>query len=349
MEREKLKQSKELRYRVWMTFFVAIFLIFSMYIISTADQYQIVSFESGYTFTADIIWFITISWIVTTLGIFISNKLPVKTFSIREIVRLGILQVLICVVTFLFLVIITDYYLIDQNHVEKEDWLDARQLFYIGLCLTVFIIVVNNGRKLIAMWKESIYENAQMKETLLQSQLSALKAQLDPHFMFNNYSVLGSLIKEDPIKASEFLEKMSDVQRYLLCNLEYDLVTLDKEVQFLKDYIHLIKIRFGESIQISIAISDEHLSRSIPPMTLQLLVENATKHNKATRKCPLFVQIYVEEDNLVVENNIQLLNVLPQSSKVGLNNIKKRYHLVEEKEIVIEKDETLFKVKIPLL
>lgn len=349
MEVDKLKQGKELRYKVWLTFFVAIFFIFSMYIISTADQYQIVSFESGYTFTADIIWFIAISWIVTTLGIFISDKLPVKTYSIREIIRVGILQVIICVVVFLFLVILTDYYLIDQSYVGRDDWLDARQLFYIGLCLTVFIIVIHNGRKLIKLWKESVYENAQMKEVLLQSQLTALKTQLDPHFMFNNYSVLGSLIKEDSAKASEFLEKVSDVQRYLLCNLEYDLVTLDNEVQFLKDYIHLIKIRFGDSIQISIDITEEKLSKSIPPMTLQLLVENASKHNKATKKCPLFVQIYEEGDYLVVENNIQLLNNLPHSSKVGLNNIVKRYHLIEEREVIIDKSEQIFKVKIPLI
>lgn len=350
MKTQKQKRSKkEWRYRVALTLLVALFFIFSLYIISTADRYQIVSFESGYTFTADVIWFIAISWIVTTLGIYLSDRLPIKTYSIKEVIRFGVLHVIICVVVFLFLVIVTDYYLIDQDHTAREDWLDARQMFFIGLCLTVFVIVVHNGRKLVKMWKESVYENAQMKEIVLQSQLASLKAQLDPHFMFNNYSVLRSLIQEDKEKASEFLERLSDVQRYLLVNLEHDLVSLAKEIQFLIDYLYLIKIRFGESIQVEINVRPELLGMKIPPMTLQLLLENAIKHNKATKKSPLFVNIYGEEEYVIIENNLQLLNTLPHSSKLGLTNIKKRYLLIEDREVVIEQTVSVFRVKIPLL
>lgn len=343
------QEHKNWKYRAWLTIFVALFFIFSLYIVSTADQYQIVSFESGYTFTADVIWFIVISWVVTTLGIFISDKLPMKTYSIKELVRLWTLQILIGVLIFLSLVIMTDYYLIDADYVAKDDWVEIRQFLFIGVCLMIIIMVIHNGRKLIRLWKDSVYENSQMKEIMLQCQVASLKAQLDPHFMFNNYSVLGSLIKEDSEKASQFLERLSDVHRYLLSNLEHDLVSLAKEIQFLIDYFYLMKIRFGDSIQVDISVKPELLGMKIPPMTLQLLLENAIKYNKATKKSPLNIKIYGEEEYLVIENNLQLLNNLPHSSKLGLTNIRKRYQLVEDREVVIEQTESVFRVRIPLL
>jgi len=183
----------------------------------------------------------------------------------------------------------------------------------------------------------------------LKSQLSALKDQINPHFLFNSFSTLISVIEEKPRIAVEFVEEMSSVYRYLLQNQDKDLITLDEELNFLGSYCFLLSKRFGDSFNLKIDTPDSYLILKIPTFSLQLLIENAVKHNVISRRRPLFIKVYVENDYLVIRNNLQKKKIFKHHSGKGLKNIKRRYKFFTHQNIIIENLNSYFKVKIPLL
>ncbi|MEK6481812.1 histidine kinase [Catalinimonas sp. 4WD22] len=191
-------------------------------------------------------------------------------------------------------------------------------------------------------------QNAMDKERL-QSQLDSLKQQINPHFLFNSLNSLSSLIATNPDKAEEFVEEMSRVYRYLLQSNDSELTSLSKELAFINSYILLLQTRFGEGIQTHIDIDEQLLNRQIPPMTLQLLVENAVKHNITDRDKPLTLEIYNKGEKLVISNNIQAKTKLMPSTGIGLKNIREKYRLLNQPEVEIIQTDTLFTVIIPLI
>jgi len=181
------------------------------------------------------------------------------------------------------------------------------------------------------------------------AQFDALKNQLDPHFLFNSLNVLTSLIDENPESAQDFTTALSKVYRYVLEQKNKELVTVDEELNFARTYISLLKMRFEESIIFDIPEKANNPEAKVIPLALQLLLENAVKHNIVTASKPLHIKIYEEDGRLVVENNLQVKQMIKKSSGVGLNNIMRRYDLITEKEVEIKKDETHFAVSIPVL
>ena len=187
---------------------------------------------------------------------------------------------------------------------------------------------------------------AVIEKEKLQQQYETLKAQINPHFLFNSLNVLSSLAYEDAGKANLFAKKMSSVYRYVLLTSERPMVSLKEELAFLDAYIFLEKIRFGENLQISLE-NKADLNRKVIPVSLQLLVENALKHNMATTSQPLTVKIEITDKEITVQNNLQLRTQV-DSSGIGLKNLQKQYALYN-KTIEILKIETDFIVKIPFL
>ncbi|MBZ9779779.1 histidine kinase [Psychroflexus sp. CAK8W] len=175
----------------------------------------------------------------------------------------------------------------------------------------------------------------------------ALKDQLDPHFLFNSLSVLASLIEEDPKRATEFTTSLSKVYRYVLDQRQEDLVSISSELDFAKVYLNLLSTRFEDSLIYSIDVSDE--SDFTVPLSLQLLIENAVKHNKVTEKNPLHIKIYKTEDYLVIQNNVSPKATNSERSGIGLLNIKKRFEVYTKTLIEIEKKSNTFTVKLPLI
>lgn len=180
----------------------------------------------------------------------------------------------------------------------------------------------------------------------IQYQYEVLKAQINPHFLFNSLNVLASLAYEDSNKANLFAKKMSSVYRYVLLTRERPTVTLKEELEFLDAYMLLEKIRFEDNLQISIT-NQADLSREVIPVSLQLLVENAVKHNIAASNQPLTVKIEITEKEIMVSNNLQLRATV-DGEGVGLKNLQKQYALYN-KTIDIVKTETEFKVTLPFL
>lgn len=190
----------------------------------------------------------------------------------------------------------------------------------------------------------------ELQKTNLQSQFEVLKQQVNPHFLFNSLNVLSSLIKVAPDLAESFTEKLSKVYRYVLENKERDMVLLSTELNFINSYIFLLNIRFTGKIFVEISIANAKPEMMILPMALQILIENAIKHNTFSKANPLRIDISVDKnDFLIVTNNIRLRETHIQSTGIGLTNILNRYKLITDKEPVFERTETEYIARIPLI
>lgn len=198
--------------------------------------------------------------------------------------------------------------------------------------------------------KKSIREEEQAKQAIVQAQLDTLRNQAQPHFLFNSLNTLRDIIdqnsKED---AKHFVDKLSGVYRFILESGSVNLTTLREELKFAKAYMHIQSERFGENMKVNWNIQEELLEAMIAPMSLQLLLENAIKHNVISKAKPLIIDVKIKDDYLVVSNKIQLKSTKIPSTQVGLKNIKKRYELLSDKSIEIKNVGKLFIVSLPLL
>lgn len=187
------------------------------------------------------------------------------------------------------------------------------------------------------------------KETALQFQLNSLKLQINPHFLFNNFNTLSELIESEPETASDFLSHLSKVYRHIVRNLNVNLIDLRDELKFIDSYFYLMKLRHGEGIKVNIDSELRTSSYKIPPASLQLLVENAIKHNAFSPEQPLIIDIRAENDYLIVRNLKRPLERPAESTGIGQSNIANRYALLSSKEIRIENSDHFYSVSIPLL
>jgi hypothetical protein len=220
----------------------------------------------------------------------------------------------------------------------------------VSFLFTLPVAAIYEGQHLYRQWRITYYEAEQLKKENLQSQLDSLKAQINPHFLFNSLSTLSSLVAEDPKQAERFIEELASVYRYLLQTNDQPLTTVEQELHFIRAYFHLLQMRFGRSIELKIAVDSGYHGYLMPPLTLQLLVENAVKHNTALPYRPLQICLYTDEAmNLFVRNNLQKKAIAVPSNQTGLRNITTKYRLLRQAEVVIRQTDTLFEVMIPLI
>jgi sensor histidine kinase YesM len=223
------------------------------------------------------------------------------------------------------------------------------ELFFPTLVFSLAIITIHISIIFFRAWKSSLLEVEKYKTLNAEAQLQNLKSQINPHFLFNNLSVLTSLVQKDQEKAVDFINELSKVYRYVLENKDSELVTLDEELEFLEHYTYLLKIRFENSVSFNFQIEDEFRLSFLPPMCLQMLVENAIQHNEASQANRLYISICTKDDTLIVENKIQTRTESTVSSKTGLKNITSRFSHFTNKNILISNDGRIFKVTLPLI
>lgn len=222
-------------------------------------------------------------------------------------------------------------------------------VFMFGALFVLIFNAILFIRSFIHNWKTSFEENEKIKREKLKSDYMALQNQLNPHFLFNSLSVLISEIRFDPPKAEEFARKMAEVYRYVLQCKDVVSIPLKQELQFIDNYIYLHQIRLGGAIHLNVELSKEEQLKMIPPLTLQLLVENALKHNKVSLKEPLTIIITSDPSGqLVVTNNLQTKKTT-FSTGTGLKNLSERYRLLSGKEIFFGEEDKQYKVVLPLL
>ena len=218
-----------------------------------------------------------------------------------------------------------------------------------GLIFLVPLVSAQVVSYLFALWKKSTLLTERLEQENIQNKLESLKSHLDPHFLFNSLNILSSLIDKSPKDAQEFLASFSDVYRYVLHNKEASLVPLRSEWTFLEAYLHLIRVRFRGQIHIELQPPEAIHTWVIPPLALQLLVENAIKHNKASDRQPLRLSIRAEGDYLLVENNRRPQSRNSAGPGIGLANLRSRYGYLTHKPLVIEASEDIFLVRLPLI
>ncbi len=232
-----------------------------------------------------------------------------------------------------------------------EEFWDKESLGYYWVSVVIIIVVS------IIFYAFFYYKNRQeskFKEQKIiagtaSAKFDALKNQLDPHFLFNSLNVLTSLIEENPPQAQKFTTSLSKVYRYVLEQKNKDLVFVDEELQFAKIYVRLLKMRFEGSIVFDIPDTSQNPEAKIVPLSLQLLLENAVKHNVVTASRPLHIKVFEDNGSLVVRNNLQEKRTVKKSSGVGLRNIQQRYGILTDKTVGIERTDSDFIVRLPIL
>jgi two-component system, LytTR family, sensor kinase len=188
-----------------------------------------------------------------------------------------------------------------------------------------------------------------LKRESLKAQLDALRTQVNPHFLFNNLNTLSSVIPEDPKRAVDFVLQLAKVYRHILEVKDEQTIQLKDELDVMKAYAFLLQTRFGTNLDINIDVPEEKLQRKVVPLSLQILMENAIKHNIVSCDKPLKIEVFAQNGKLVVSNNLQKKNQVNESTGIGLDNIRNRYRLLSEKQVEVTESNGNFTVSIPLI
>ena len=201
---------------------------------------------------------------------------------------------------------------------------------------------------LIRRQQEVVIENQQLQAENILNQYEALKNQLNPHMLFNSLNTLRSLVREDQDKAQEYIQELSRVLRYTLQGNDSKSVCVKDEIEFVSAYIFLLKMRFEDNLSFDICIDNKYANYYLPPMAVQMLIENAVKHNEISDRHPLNIRIYTEGEELIVTNPVQPKLTVTTGTGIGLANLAKRYYLLYKREIQISENEQ-FTIRIPLI
>jgi len=218
-----------------------------------------------------------------------------------------------------------------------------------GLVITVIISMVYETAYYFQLWKESLLESERLKKNQARLQFESLKNQVNPHFLFNSLNTLSSLIPVDPVRAERFVQEFAKNYRYVLEVKDRTFVPLDVELEFVRSYCYLQKIRFEDQLIITEEIDTSGNAYYIPPLILQNLVENAIKHNSISEKHPLHIRISVVGDILQVKNPIRVRQEIADSTKTGLKNIRERMKLVSNRVPEFYERDGFFYATIPLI
>ena len=331
---------------------VLIYLFFKVTAAQTPEEMTVYDLKSV-ILSVLTIFVVLIVWEVCDLvSDYFVKKYPIDIVSNKRLVQLF---TTITVFTFPLVVLyiyFENYYIkvwlecIEESNMASEFWSETTKAFVITWLIIgfkVFGLYINYSAQVER-------DKSQMQKELLRAKYESLKSQLNPHFLFNSYSVLSTLIHQDPDLASDFLNQLSKMYRYILDNKENEMVSLEQEFKFLESYLFLLKTRHEEGIIIENKVNLKKTRYFVPTLALQMLIENAIKHNTFSVDQPLIIKIFNEgEDYLIVKNEIRKKDAMVSSTKVGLENICKRYNIHSEKQVVVHQNNSFFTVKLPIL
>ncbi|GJM29526.1 MAG: hypothetical protein DHS20C17_21610 [Cyclobacteriaceae bacterium] len=267
--------------------------------------------------------------------------------------KTGLRFILLSVLALLFSAIITPLVsILFSLFVDNTATIGSEITFQItnnwGLCF--IILAFDLIMSLFKKWRASILEVERFKKESIEFRFETLKNQVNPHFLFNSLNTLSSLMHIDLEAADKYLRQLAKVYRYILENRDKEVISLNTELSILQSYIYLVQMRFKDKLNICIDIEEDKKSSGIPPMTLQMLIENAIKHNEVSKKHPLNIDIFTKHgDYLVIRNKVKLKSSKEFSTKVGLDNIISRYRYLSDKEVIVDDSQHVFVVSLPLL
>ena len=234
---------------------------------------------------------------------------------------------------------------VGSNHENNLTW-----AFIATGMMCIFLSFLNEAINVLERWQTGLQETEQLKRAYTQGQLVGLKSQINPHVLFNSLNSLSELIHEDTEKAESFLDEMSKVYRYMLRNEEESLVTLETELQFINSYFSLLKARYNEGIELKIEVSQESKQGKLPPLSLQIVLENALFQNKISKEAPLVFKIQSMNGGLIVVNNIQP-KLMTDAGDIdsGLDILVKKYQLMNQPSVEIIEEGNQRMVVLPFV
>ena len=334
---KKLKEENKIALAIIGVIYAVFTCVKVVFFLEQSLEWQIVTSAIGLVF---ILFF---GYIVRAIDIYLDKiypfeRSPFKRISIQFFVTLAVL-VLIRTVPYIL------FYDKFPFHPSREVWVAT---YALNIFMVLSVILSIFGYHFFVRWKQESIVAAELEREKALVQYDNLKNQLSPHFLFNALSSLNSLIFENPQLASDFLQQLSKVYRYVLENKEKNAVSLQTEIRFVSHYVMLLETRFGDGLKVVFDVSDEVVEKMIVPVTLQILIENAVKHNATSKDSPLVINIKNRDDYLYIENNLQRKSAIEISNKHGLENLKNLYRFISNKEVLVVETTNSFTVKIPL-
>jgi len=284
--------------------------------------------------------------VINTMVSILDRKLPWLHFPVKRLIFQVLWTIGLSMIIIVFAILINGAYW----HLKLTSDIFINQGFFMMKITFTFLFastMISNAIIFFKNWKEAAVQQEKLKREQLALQYETLKSQVNPHFLFNNLNSLTSLISTNPEKAIDFVKKLSEVYRYVLDQKDCELVTLETELKFLESYVYLQQIRFGSNLEVQINVSPKNYK--VIPLSVQMLVENAIKHNEISDRNPLTINIFTTDDQyLVIENRLHK-KAGSEGSGSGIQNIKSRYEFFTEKDLIIGISKDHFRVSIPLL
>lgn len=312
------------------------------------ENFQVNSFRNIFFSALESITITFVIWESTLrYDALVNNYYPWEKYFFKRFVVVMLGGISICILTMISVGILFDSYICEFPLIKNPHIF--RVTLILALIISIMILFIEFGIQIFHKWRASLVQIESYKAETAQAKLENLQNQVNPHFLFNNMSVLSSLIYKDQDKAVDFVQQLSQVYRYLLDNQGRDLVSLETEMKFIETYCSLLQIRYSPNLKFDIKISDSFNQKMIPPLAVQLLVENCIKHNEVSSAKPLTISISILDDQLCVRNPIQKRHSTEKSSNSGLKNIQSRYAFFTEKEVCITCENEEFIVCLPLL
>jgi len=303
------------------------------------------------------IWFISFpllyaigiaSWYLNVIyNRFAEKKFPSLSESSKRIVTKSLVYLFVMSPSILLI-----FFLYDRLHIldYSISIADIKWGLILGVSVNLVFIGLWEAIYIINKYKESLAEKEMIEKMGTEQEFENLKNQVNPHFLFNCFNTLSSLIEIDRNQAEVFLDELSKVYRYLLRNNEDGISTVENEVKFINSYYQLLKTRYGDGLNMNIEIDKRYYPYLLPSLSLQLLVENAVKHNIVSKQQPLMVEIFTAAGNkMVVNNNLQKKQQKEKSTNIGINNIRSKYALMKQKGFQVVEGEKNFMVVLPLI
>lgn len=345
------------RLLIWVTAFLFSYIF--IYLVDPFSYKELIEKPILYILE-DFFWILFFSIIIAEVSLLIDYYLDKRISWNERSIRRFVIQALLQIVGSILIVILINFIFEIWTDTTTSDYRKEitlmSQWIATNIVVSLLISAINTGNFLLENWKKTALEAAQHKlkssehkRAAMAAELQALKLQIDPHFIFNNLSVLSELILEDQQLGYEYSESFAKVYRYLLVNSKKDTITLEEELKFLNSYIYLTQKRIGEGVHFEISVAENLKQFLLPPLALQFLVENALKHNQTSKSNPLKINISSTNDKYILVHNtlVPLINN-SKSAGLGIKNIISRFEFLGDRKPIILKTDNDFIAKIPL-
>ena len=258
----------------------------------------------------------------------------------------------VCAISGLYGTAIAGMFCLTWMRFSKEDfrWMTVIEFIIFSLLPVIVFTLIYEVLYLRKEREQDIEKVEQLDQELTRAEIMALRNELDPHFIFNSLTALSHLISNDAVKADMFNRKLAEVYKYFLINKEKEFISVEKEIEFIKDYFFLLTIRHDHKLQLHIELNKSNMEKFlIIPCALQILVENAIKHNEFTHEEPLQITILMKDDSLLVLNTAKRKKMMYESTGIGLKNLDTQYRLLAKKNIDVKEAKNSFIVNLPLI